>query len=77
MSQRELAEVRSLFGRLAVEDAVARKAELDKWRWHNARAVAEASAGLSSVIQSPHDAVAFVAGLDPQVRAALIVAILE
>jgi hypothetical protein len=77
MNQRELAELRSLFGRSAVDDAIARKFELNQWRIENARAVAEASNGLMAVIQHPPDAVAYVANLEPQLRAALIIAILE
>jgi sensor domain CHASE-containing protein len=60
-----------------VDEAIARKPELNQWRIENARAVAEASSGLIAVIQNPPDAVAYAAGLDPQLRAALIVAILE
>lgn len=77
MNQRKLAELRSLFGRSAVDDAIARKSELNQWRWEHASAVAEASSGLMAVISSPPDAVAYAASLEPQLRAALIVAIME
>lgn len=77
MNQRKLAELRSLFGRSAVEDAIARKSELNQWQWEHALAVAEASSGLMTVISNPPDAVAYAASLEPQLRAALIVAIME
>lgn len=77
MNPRELAELRSLFGRSAVDDAISRKSELNQWRVENARAVVEATSGLMAVIQNPHDAVAFVASLDRQLKAALIIAIIE
>lgn len=77
MNQRELAELRSLFGRLAVDDAIACKSELNQWRIENARAVADASNGLMAVIQHPPIAVIYVANLEPQIKAALIIAILE
>jgi len=77
MNQRSLAELRSLFGWSAVDDAVARKSVLNQWRIEHALAVAEASAGLMAVISSPPDAVAYAASLEPQLRAALIVAIIE
>lgn len=77
MNQRKLAELRSLFGQLAVENAIARKSELNKWRIEHARAVADATSELMAVISSPPDAVAYAASLEPQLRAALIVAIME
>lgn len=77
MNQRELAELRSLFGRSAVEDALARSPELNQWRIEYARAVADATSELMAVISSPPDAVAYAASLEPQLRAALIVALME
>ena len=77
MSQRELAELRSLFGRSQVDEAITRRFELNHWRIENAGAVAEATSGLMQVVQNLQDAVAYAAKLDPQLRAALIVAILE
>jgi hypothetical protein len=77
MNQRKLAELRSLFGRSAVEDAIARKFELNQWRIEHARAVANATSELMAVIQHPPDAVAYAASLEPQLRAALIIAIVK
>lgn len=77
MNPRKLAELRSLFGRSVVDDAIARKSELNQWRVEHAGAVANATSELIVVISSPPDAVAYAASLEPQLRAALIVAIME
>lgn len=77
MNQRELAELRSLFGRVAVDDALAHWDEVKRWMWQHPRVVATASTELQSKLHNPLDAVAYAANLNPQLKAALIVAILE
>lgn len=77
MNQRKLSELRSLFGRLVVDDAIARRSELNQWRIEHARTVADTTSELMAVISSPPDAVAYAASLEPQLRAALVVAIME
>ncbi len=65
MNQRELAELRSLFRRSDVNNAITCKFELNQWRLENAGAVADASNGLKAVIQHPPIVVDYVANLEP------------
>ena len=74
--QRELAELRSLFGRSAVDEAIASWDEVKIWGWQHASDVALASTKLQRLLHKPLDAVAYAQSLEPQLRAALIVAIL-
>ncbi len=77
MNKRALAELKSLFGRAVVEDAIAHKDYFNQWRIENAKQVADAVSKLKAVIHNPHDAVAFVSTLDPILKSALVIAILE
>jgi hypothetical protein len=75
--QHELAELRSLFGRSAVDEAIASCDEAKIWGLQHAFLVAQASTKLQILLHKPLDAVAYAQSLEPQLRAALIVAILD
>lgn len=75
--ERELAELRSLFGRKAVDEAIASCDEAIAFMVQHAFLVAQASTELQRLLPNPLDAVAYAQSLEPQLRAALIVAILE
>lgn len=75
--QRELAELRSLFGRKAVDEAIASCDEAIAWGVQHASDVALASTELQRLLPNPPDAVTYAQSLDPKTQAALIVAILK
>lgn len=77
MNQRELAELRSLFGRSAVDDVIAHQSEALRWAWEHPEATASASRGLMAVISDPQSAVAYATSLDYDLKRALIVALLN
>lgn len=77
VKQRELAELRSLFGRKAVDEAIASCDEAIAWGVQHAFLVAQASTKLQRLLHKPPDAVAYAQSLEPQLRAALIIAILS
>jgi len=77
MNKRELAELKSLFGQSVVEDAIAHKDYFNQWCIENAKQVADAASKLKVVIHNPQDAVAFVSTLDPVLKSALVIAIIE
>lgn len=74
---REMAELVALFGRDAVDSAIASKESIHQWAWENSEAVALAASELRAKLGNPPDAVAYAAGLDPLTRLALIVTIME
>lgn len=75
--QRELAELRSLFGRSAVDEAIESCDEAIAWGVQHASDVALASAKLQRMLHTPMEAIAYAQSLEPQLRSALIIAILE
>ncbi len=75
--QRELAELRSLFGRKAVDEAIACCDEAKAWGMQHPSDIALASNELQRLLPKPPDAVAYAQSLDPKAQAALIVAILK
>jgi hypothetical protein len=75
--QRELAELRSLFGRKAVHEAIASCDEAIAWGVQHASDVALSSTELQRLLPNLLDAVAYAHSLNSQLRAALIIAILE
>lgn len=75
--QRELAELRSLFGRSAVDEAIFCCDEAKAWGVQHALDVAQASSKLQTMLHKPLEATAYAQSLEPQLRAALIIAILS
>ncbi len=75
--QGELAELRSLFGRKAVDEAIASCDEAKAWGVQHAYDVAQASSKLQTMLHKLQEACAYAQSLEPQLRAALIIAILE
>ena len=73
------AELNSLFGRVIVEKAIARRFALCQWEKssiQNQTMVIRAIQDLQERIESPHDAVAYCQGLSTDVRDCLIISLL-
>lgn len=77
MTQRDLTELIELFGREAVDDAVAHEIEAGQYAFENSEAIVEASAVLQNKLGNLEEMTNYTASLDPQLRRALIVVIMN
>lgn len=75
--ERDLTELVALFGQSAVDDAIAHELEAGEYAFAHSDAIAEASAALSNTLHNPQETVAYAASLDPELKRALIVAIMN
>ena len=76
---RSRAELNSLFGRVIVDDAIARRFAVSQWEKssvQNQTMVIRAMQDLELLLPSLHDAVAYCRNLTPDVRDCLIVSLL-
>ena len=76
---RSRAELNSLFGRVIVEKAIARRFALRQWEKssvQNQTMVIRAMQDLEELLQSPRDAVAYCQNLGPNLRDCLIISLL-
>ncbi len=75
---RSEAELNSLFGRVIVENAIARRVILHQWEnssSHRQAMVIRAMQELEPLLKSPHDAVAFCQSLDANIRDCIIISL--
>lgn len=76
---RILAELLSIFGQDAVEEAIKNKASIIRWQItsvYNRLTVIEAQRKLKTKITSLHEAVSFASGLDTTVKLCVILGVL-
>lgn len=74
---RDLAELVALFGRDTVLNAIANQDTVRLWKLQHLTQVIKTIQELKTRMREPSPAVEFVASLDPQLRDALIVTLLD
>lgn len=75
--ERDLTDLIALFGQSAVDDAIAHELEAGEYAFAHSDAIAETSAALSNTLDNPQATVAYAASLDPELKRALIVVIMN